>query len=105
MYRSNERVFDKFFRELANIVHDRENILLIDLGDLCIIKPNVKKAVGMYFKHQELLDQGKISQETFDKYQNVVINVLKYANISLDSGSDSQHEVLGVQHPERDSEE
>jgi len=89
-YKRNKKLFNKVCKRIAEIVHDTENMDFIRLNGFCDIMPNDKKAYGMYFKHKELLKEGKITQEAYDKYQSVVIKVLKDANIPLDSGSDPQ---------------
>lgn len=61
-----------------------------DLGNFGKIEPNVKLAMAMTYKHKENLESQSISQEIYDKYQTPASNVLKYANISLDIGGDSQ---------------
>ena len=90
MYRQHKDIFDSAFKTLKRFINDPDFAYKFELSSFGSIVPRDTKAMQMYYKHQELLKEGKITQEAFDKYQNSVINVLKYANISLDSGSDSQ---------------
>lgn len=74
---------------MARYVHDTEHMYSFTLSNFGNILPDIKKAVALHDKNIQYLAEGKIKQETFDKYQNVVKNVLRYVNISLDSGSDT----------------
>lgn len=77
-------------KTLKKYVNDEEAMYNIILGKWGMFKANLSKATAMYYKHKELLEKGSISQETYDKYQRPVLNILKNANIPLDSGSDTQ---------------